>query len=101
MRRSRFATLALGLPLVLKSLVTAAAPNADICYGPHEDMALCSTTQCPLPTSETVFSCPVAGQKTLSQLAQDGWVVIQIVQRTYSLIAGTNIQVEQLIIQHP
>lgn len=84
----------------LLSLVAAFAPaafagQADICYGPTT-----SANSATLPTNATVFTCPQAGNKTLPQLAADGWQVVQLVPVTVSTADPTNILVaDQLVIQ--
>ncbi|HVJ62017.1 MAG TPA: hypothetical protein VM555_04820 [Tahibacter sp.] len=74
---------------------TALAGQADICYGPTQ-----SANNSTLPTNSTVFSCPQAGNKTLPQLAADGWQVVQLVPVTVSTANPTNILIaDQLVIQ--
>lgn len=70
----------------------ALAGQADICYGPEISNLLPSA-----PTNSTLFNCPQAGQKTLPQLAQEGWSVVQMLPVTLS---GST-QAVQLVIQKP
>ena len=82
------------------SLAAALAPaafagQAEICYSPTT-----SANSSALPTNATVFSCPQAGNKTLPQLAAEGWQVVQLVPVTVSTANPTNILVaDQLVIQ--
>jgi hypothetical protein len=45
----------------------------EICYGP----AAPATVAAP-PTANTVFDCPIAGSRTLNQLAGLGWRVVRL-----------------------
>lgn len=71
----------------------ASAANADICYGPAYTLTGPSVPA----TNATVFSCPQAGQKTLPQLAAEGWQIVQL----SPLVVGANQGADQLIIQRP
>lgn len=73
----------------------AFAGQAEICYGPTQ-----SASSSTLPSNSTVFSCPQAGNKTLPQLAAEGWQVVQLTPVTVSTANPTNILVaDQLVIQ--
>jgi len=63
---------------------------ADICYS--IDVPLGSIA---LPTNDTVFECPAAGNKTLPQLAADGWKVVQLLP----VATSDTTQANQLVIQ--
>lgn len=79
------ATCAFALPAV--------AGQADICYSADEPLGGSSA-----PTSATLFDCPLAGaNKTLNDLAQAGWEVVQLVPVTTS---GST-QANQLVVQKP
>jgi hypothetical protein len=49
------------------------AGEAEICYSADVPLGNVSA-----PTNATVFACPVAGNKTLPQLAAEGWKVVQL-----------------------
>ncbi len=86
MRPAFFSVIALGLVSLAVS-----AGEADICYSP----AVAYASAVP-PTNETVFECPIAGSKTLPELAADGWEVVQLTPLTAG--GGTQIT-NQLVIQ--
>lgn len=71
----------------------ATAANADICYGPNYALTGAASPA----TNATVFNCPQAGQKTLPQLAAEGWQVVQMSPIVVSQTQGA----DQLIIQRP
>ena len=81
----------------------AATPRAEICYAdPTDALATCqSEAGCALPTNETVFHCPTAGDATVPQLAQRGWWIVSIRNKPAAFISGANMAVEQLVIQIP
>lgn len=89
------------LPLLLPSVALAlmaafapaalATPQADICYGPTVALGAVAPA-----TDATVFSCPLAGNHTLPELAALGWQVVQLVPLQ---VPGG--MADQLIIQHP
>jgi hypothetical protein len=68
----------------------AAGGQAEICYSAFVPFA-----QATPPTNDTVFTCPIAGNKTLPQLATDGWEVVQITPYA----SGNGQQATQLVIQ--
>ena len=68
----------------------ASGGQAEICYSAFVPFA-----QATPPTNDTVFACPVAGNKTLPQLAADGWSVVQMTP--YAAANGQ--QAVQLVIQ--
>ena len=69
------------------------AGQADICYGPSLPF-----TDPNLPTNTTQFDCPLAGQdKTLNQLAAEGWQVVQLVP----VVTPGNNSASQIVIQRP
>jgi hypothetical protein len=68
-----------------------ASPQADICYGPTIPFGVTSPS-----TSSTVFSCPLAGNHTLLELANLGWIPVQLIP-----VVVTGGQADQLVIQHP
>jgi hypothetical protein len=70
--------------------MSAAAGQAEICYSAAVPFAAATP-----PTNSTVFACPIAGNKTLPQLAAEGWEVVQLTP--YSL--GNGDQATQLVIQ--
>jgi hypothetical protein len=76
--------------VLMTAVPLASAGQADICYSP--DVPLGSSSA---PTNATVFACPTAGNKTLPQLAGDGWKVVQLTPVTTS---GST-QAIQLVIQ--
>ena len=77
--------------LLLLTLVSPAlAGEAEICYSP--DVPLGSAAP---PTNATVFTCPQAGNKTLPQLAAEGWKVVQLVP----VVTSGSTQANQLVIQ--
>lgn len=82
----RSIVLALGLAVLLP----AQAGEAEICYS--ADVPLGSAAP---PTNSTVFQCPVAGARTLPQLAAAGWKVVQLTPVTTS----NSTQANQLVIQ--
>ena len=71
-------------------LPPALAGEADICYSAN--IALGSYAP---PTNATIFECPVAGNKTLPQLAADGWKVVQLMP----VVTSGSTQANQLVIQ--
>ena len=80
-----------GLTLLVS--MPALAGQADICYSPSLPF-----TDPNLPTSTTLFDCPLAGQdRTINQLATAGW---QIVQLSPVVTAG-NTTSNQLVIEKP
>lgn len=95
-------SLLLVLSLGLTPLAHAAA-SADICYTAPADVSTCYTPQgCTLPTSSTVFVCPIAGSATLPQLAVAGWSVVQLNSALlYSDINNVGMGTAQLVIQKP
>jgi hypothetical protein len=68
----------------------SSAGTAEICYSPAQ--AFNAATP---PDNNTVFACPIAGNKTLPQLAAEGWSIVQL---TPIVVGGTS-QTQQLIIQ--
>ena len=81
-----------------------ATPNADICYGPNYSSTTCQGSNgCTNASNATIFSCPQAGNKTLPQLAADGWIVVQMIDeaRSTNLTTGESIIAAQIVIQHP
>lgn len=81
--------------LVLSTLFIAtgaSAGQADLCYGPNQALGANSP-----PSNSTVFNCPQAGNKTVPQLAADGWRIVQLTPVTTSQTT----QADQLIIQKP
>lgn len=83
----------------LEPIITHAG-SAEICYSPVEQLSNCSTPSgCDLPVNSTIFQCPTAGNKTVPELAAEGWLVVQIAQRIKESTTGN--QVEQLVIQKP
>lgn len=76
----------LGLPML------AQAGQADLCYSASQALGANSP-----PTNSTVFNCPQAGNKTLPQLAAEGWRIVQLSPVTTSQTT----QADQLIIQKP
>ena len=89
----RIRQLILPAALAIGTSMSATAGNADICYSP----AYSITVPGLLPTNTTVFTCPQAGQKTLPQLAAEGWLVVQLTPMVLTVNQG----VDQLIIQRP
>ena len=85
MRPAAFGVIAFGLVSF-----AAAAGEADICYSPATDFASAVP-----PTNDTVFECPIAGSKTLPELAAEGWEIVQLTPVT---VCGTQIT-DQLVIQ--
>lgn len=81
--------------LVTLSLVVSpaafAAASADICYS--APTPVCGGGVCQNPTSTTLFDCPIAGQKTLPELAFHGWAIIQLSGYSYSLNPNLTTQV--------
>lgn len=71
-------------------LSPALAGEAEICYSAN--VALGSYAP---PSNATVFECPIAGNKTLPQLAVDGWKVVQLVP----IVTSGSTQANQLVIQ--
>lgn len=69
---------------------TAAGGQAEICYSEAVPFA-----EALPPTNDTVFLCPIAGDKTLPELAADGWEVVQLTP--YSV--GNGDQASQIVIQ--
>ena len=80
----------ISLVACLAVMAPASAGQAEICYSP--DVAL--GTYAP-PTNATLFTCPVAGTKTLPQLAADGWKVVQL----GPVVTSGATQANQLVIQ--
>ena len=83
MRQPRSLKLALVASLVLASLQAHAdGPAAEVCYTP----ASVATSQ-PVGTpksfralnDEDKFKCARAGEKTLNELAGDGWRIVQVI----------------------
>ena len=70
----------------------AIAGQAEICYSADVPLGTFSA-----PTNATLFACPVAGNKTLPQLATEGWSIVQLTPVTTS---GST-QANQLVIQKP
>ncbi len=79
--------------LALLASTTSFAGNADLCYGPAYALVGSSTPA----TNATIFTCPQAGQKTLPQLAAEGWSIVQMVPVVISASQGA----DQLIIERP
>lgn len=75
---------------LLAAPALAGAGVAEICYSPAEAFNVATP-----PSNSTVFACPVAGNKTLPQLAAEGWSIVQL---TPIVVNGTS-QTQQLIIQ--
>ena len=77
--------------VLLASLCLPAAVTAsEICYSTATPFAGYAP-----PTNATVFHCPVAGSKTLPQLASLGWTLVRLVPQT---VAGTDIS-DQLVLK--
>jgi hypothetical protein len=91
MRRMRDLFVASLLSSVCFVSTAQAAPQADICYGPTIEFGVTSPS-----TSSTLFSCPLAGNHTLPQLAALGWIPVQLLP---VVVSGG--QADQLVIQHP
>ena len=70
--------------------VCAAGGEAEICYSAPVPFA-----QAVPPTNSTVFVCPIAGSKTLPQLAAEGWEIVQL----SPLVVNGSSQTDQLVIQ--
>ena len=70
--------------------VSATGGEAEICYSAPVPFA-----QAVSPTNSTVFICPVAGSKTLPQLAAEGWEIVQL----SPLVVNGSSQTDQLVIQ--
>ena len=89
--------------LVTLSLVVSpaafAAASADICYSAPTPVCGAATGVCPNPTSTTLFDCPIAGQKTLPELASDGWSIVQLSGYLYS--QSPLLAVQLIVIQRP
>jgi len=83
--------IALCSALALTATATEAR-QAEICYSPSVPF-----DQAVPPTNSTVFNCPGAGALTLPQLAALGWEVVQL----GPLVAGSNQQTDQLVIEKP
>ena len=66
------------------------AGEAEICYS--DDVALGSSAP---PTNATLFNCPIAGIKTLPQLAALGWKVVQLTP----VVTSGSTQANQIVIQ--
>jgi Domain of unknown function (DUF4177) len=83
------------LCLAIFALTTGAhAGQADICFGP----ARLLTDQGNPTTNTTPFNCPLAGNnKTINQLALDGWKIVQMFDITISSTQAS----AQLIIERP
>lgn len=82
---------AVGLLLCAVAVSPAWAGQAEICYS----TPVAYNNAVP-PTNSTVFNCPTLGAKTLPQLAQAGWEVVQLVP--VSTGGGTQVT-DQLVIQ--
>lgn len=68
----------------------ATGGEAEICYSAPVPFA-----QAVPPTNSTVFVCPIAGSKTLPQLAAEGWEIVQL----SPLVVNGSSQTDQLVIQ--
>jgi len=70
------------------------AGQAEICYGPSSSLVSSNPS-----TNATIFQCPIAGARTLPQLAAAGW---QITQLLPTVPDSTNtLGADQIIIQKP
>ncbi|WP_440224849.1 hypothetical protein ACQQ2N_06315 [Dokdonella sp. MW10] len=69
----------------------AHAGQADICYSDPQD----AFSSPPPPTNATVFRCPTAGDKTIPQLAAEGWQIGQLVP----IMVNASQSAGQLVIQ--
>lgn len=83
--------VAMVLSSVFFASTAQAVPQADICYGPT--IALGNTSP---STSSTIFTCPLAGNHTVQQLAALGWIPVQLLP-----IVVSGGQADQLVIQKP
>jgi len=90
--------IAAGASLITAATAQAAVVDADLCYSNPTPITSCFSTSCPLPTNTTVFHCPVAGDRSLPELALQGWIIVHLKQRTYST-ATEAVMVEQLTIR--
>jgi hypothetical protein len=85
------------IALAVASLPAAvSAGQAEICYSAPVNFALYQP-----PSNATVFVCPVAGSRTLPQLAADGWEIVQLGPLTtgYSADPAQTQYTDQLVIQ--
>lgn len=76
------------------SFTPAHAGQAEICYGPSSSLLTANP-----PTNATVFQCPIAGAKTLPQLAAAGWQITQLVPIVTD--SANSLGADQIIIQKP
>lgn len=78
-------------------LAVAAGPaQAEICYSDAHDASVPTP-----PTSSTPFNCPVAGRKTLAELAAAGFVVVKLSPLIVGQPGPTLQSAQQLIIELP
>jgi hypothetical protein len=68
----------------------AHAGQADICYS--DPYAATSATP---PTNTTIFRCPIAGDRTIPQLAAEGWTISQLTP----VMVNASQSASQLLIQ--
>lgn len=83
MRRALFGAMA---------LATAGTAHAEICYGTARDAGQ-------EPTNATVFQCPLAGARTLPQLAAAGYRIVKLLPVTVPLNGGGTGIADQLLIE--
>ena len=77
-------------------LLPAATVQAEICYSdPHD------ATVAVAPTSATPFNCPMAGRRTLPQLAASGYVVVKLSPLVVGQAGPTTQSAQQLVIELP
>ncbi len=75
---------------------TVTAGQAEICYSAPINFALYVP-----PTNATVFVCPIAGSRTLPQLAAEGWEIVQLgpLSTGYNPDTAQTQYTDQLVIQ--
>lgn len=84
------------LAVMLACCAVPSISRAEICYSDAQNAAAAVP-----PTSSTFFNCPDAGHKTLTELAQAGFVVIKLAPLIVGQ-AGPELQsAQQLIIELP
>lgn len=76
------------------SFSSAHAGQAEICYGPSSPLVSSNPS-----TNATIFQCPIAGAKTLPQLAAAGWQITQLLPNVPD--STNNFGSDQIIIQKP
>lgn len=65
--------------------------TAEICYS---DPAAFGAA--PSPTNTMIFRCPIAGDKTLPQLGNEGWEIVQLLPIS---VNNNTQQAQQIVIQ--